>query len=190
MTTAIGTTKELFNRQLIYTDPQYIQGLGLWRYINVATVAEEVKKFGAILPIVSTESQANYSINLSFDIGGLPEITGARNSTTLTQRAQKLANNPAIGLPKAPEISDVKTILPINKTNQGDTIVFFFDIASLGYMDVSLRKPGYRSIRVKTNSYNSSRSTGPSLTATAPMVEDTEGSSATVSFDISDLNYV
>jgi len=189
MTTAIGTIKELFNRQFIYTDPQYIQGLGLWREVNLPPAPEDIQKIGAILPIVATESQSKYSVNLTFDINGLPEITGARNSTTLTQTARKLVNNRPIGLPTAPEISDVKAILPIKKVTQGATLAFIFDITSLGYMDISLRMPGYRRMRTKTNSYNSSRSTGPSLTATAPMVEDTEGSSATVSFDISDLNY-
>ena len=188
MSTAIGTVKAIFGRQFVYTDPQYIQGLGLWRDINVAPPASDFSTIDALLPIRASEVINNTTINLSFDINNLPEITSARNTTTFLGAAAKVRSYNSS--PAAPTISVINTIAPVRSVSTKDTAVLYFDITALSYLNLEETKAQYtRRIRAKANSYNSSRSGGPSLTATAPMVQDTEGSSATVSFDISDLNY-
>ena len=50
----IGTTKQLFDSTYIYIDPQYINGLGMWRVYPGVPEAEDITGLGAILPIVST----------------------------------------------------------------------------------------------------------------------------------------
>ena len=189
MSTAIGTVKGIFGRQFIYTDPQYIQGLGLWRDINVAPAATDFSNIDAILPIRVTQLPPDGSvINLNFDINSLPEITSARGTTTFLGAAAKIKSYNTS--PAAPTISVINTIAPVRSVATKDTAVLYFDITALSYLNLEETRAQYiRRIRAKANSYNSNRSGGPSLTATAPMVEDTEGSSATVSFDISDLNY-
>ena len=186
-TTDIGTVKTIFNRKYMITEPQFIQDLPLWRDVNIALPPDDVKKIGAVLPITSTESQDGTSTNLNFNIEGLPEITGAKGTATLLQSA---ANFWASGDgAAAPELIDIQTKLPVSKYQTESVTVLYFDISALDYMPLTSQLYKRRKVKVKTNSYNSSRSAGPSLTATAPMVEDTHGSSATVSFDISDLNY-
>ena len=83
------------------------------------------------------------------------------------------------------------TVAPVRKVVVDGTDVLYFDIGSLDYMpnDVVNFAERSRRMNTRTRPYNRSRSAGPSLTATEPMVQDTNGSSATVSFDISDLNY-
>ena len=188
MTAALGTTKAIFGRQFIYTDPQYIQGLGLWRDINVAPPATDFSNIDALLPIRAPELPDGTTVNLSFDIIALPEIVSARGTTAFLGAAAKVKSYNSS--PFAPEISTINTVAPVRSVATKDTAVLYFDISVLSYLDLAETKAQYnRRIRAKANSYNSNRSGGPSLTATAPMVEDTQGSSATVSFDISDLNY-
>ena len=188
MSTAIGTVKAIFGRQFVYTDPQYIQGLGLWRDTNVPPPATDFSTVDALLPITATELSNGVTVNLNFNINNLPEITSARNTTTFLGAAAKVRSYNSS--PAAPTISVINTIAPVRSVSTQDTAVLYFDISVLSYLNLEETRAQYtRRIRAKANSYNSNRSGGPSLTATAPMVEDTEGSSATVSFDISDLNY-
>ena len=184
----LGTVKTVFGRKYMYTDPQFIQGLPIWRDVNIALPPDDVKKIGAVLPITATLNENQTSTNLNFNIEGLPEITGAKGTATLLQSA---VNAWAAGDgDAAPELIIINTVLPVRKYQTDSVNVLYFDISSLDYMPlVSQEYKNGRKVKVKTNSYNRSRSAGPSLTATAPMVEDTLGSSATVSFDISDLNY-
>ena len=188
MSTAIGTIKSIFGRQFVYTDPQYIQGLGLWRDTNVPPPATDFSRIDALLPIRAEEILSNTSVNLNFDINDLPEITSARGTTTLLGAAARVRSYNSS--PAAPQVSTINAIAPVRSVTTKNTAVLYFDISTLSYLDLNETKAQYnRRIRAKANSYNRGRSGGPSLTATAPMVEDTVGSSATVSFDISDLNY-
>ena len=189
-TEPLGTTKTLFGREYVYIDPQLINGIGLWRDTNLPPAPIDITVIGAIAPIISTQYNQGREVNLSFDIEILEDVVTSSNKALIT--ADKLINDKNVFMPRAPQITSLKTIKPVFKIEQGTQTVLFFDISALDYFDLtSVHSKLYqRRMRTKTNSYNSSRSAGPSLTATAPMVEDTEGSSATVSFDITDLNYV
>ena len=78
----IGTTKQLFDSTYIYIDPQYINGLGMWRVYPGVPEAEDITGLGAILPIVSTALSPT-SVKVSFNIEALPDIRTSTTTTTL-----------------------------------------------------------------------------------------------------------
>ena len=67
----IGTTQQAFGSTYIYVDPQYINGLGMWRIYPGIPEAKDVTGLGAVLPIVSTDLGPE-SVKVSFNIAGLP----------------------------------------------------------------------------------------------------------------------
>tara|TARA_Y100000817_G_scaffold311801_1_gene304541 strand:- start:383 stop:955 length:573 start_codon:yes stop_codon:yes gene_type:complete len=189
MTADIGTIRSIFNRKYIYTDPQFVQNLGLWRDINVALPPDEIKKITALLPITATESIDGASTNLDFNIMNLPEMGEPAPKKTLLETARNFGRF-SLGT-RTPELTTLFTVAPVQKLVVDSVDVLYFDISTLDYMPdevVSFAEKSRR-MNTRTRPYNRNRSAGPSLTATEPMVQDTNGSSATVSFDISDLNY-
>ena len=64
----LGTNKYVFDSTFWGIDPQYIQGLNLWRQYPGIPEPRNVTSFGAILPIVATQNEAAQSVNISFSI--------------------------------------------------------------------------------------------------------------------------
>ena len=185
----VGTLKNQFHRTYIYADPQLIQGLDIWRDVNVPPKSTDFQQIGGVLPIVATETNGNTDVRLSFNILNLPEISSVLPPNTANKNeANFLLHSEDQQLPQAPTVTEIKTTAPIQKVFTNNVAILYFDIGTLGDMTVNpVEIRELKKIKVKTNSYNSSKSAGPSVSATAPMEADTIGSSVTVSFDINDL---
>ena len=184
----IGTTKRLFDSTYIYIDPQYINGLGMWRVYPGVPEPEDITGLGAILPIVSTALTPT-SVKVSFDIEDLTDVrTVATNSAVIN--AGILIQQPANSLPALEGKRKVETIKPVRHIEAGHKSILFFDINSLdraevkghgvGFVDTSREK-----YKVTLKGYNSSN--GVNIDSEAPMVDEVIGSTATFSFDITTL---
>ena len=185
----IGTTKQLFDSTYIFIDPQYIDGLGMWRVYPGIPKPEDITGLGAILPIVSTALSPT-SVKVSFNIQALPDIRTSTATTALTS-AQTLLGQPASSLPALSGQRQVQTIKPVRHIEALNKAILFFDITSLdrskpklgtriGFVDVSNAK-----YKVVVKDYNNSN--GVNIDSEAPMVDEVIGSTATFSFDITTL---
>ena len=184
----IGTTKQLFDSTYIYIDPQYVNGLGLWRVYPGVPEAEEITGLGAILPIVSTALSPT-SVKVSFDIEDLPSIT-ASVTRSAQQNAHTLIQQTATSFPALQGKQRVVTIKPVRHIDALHKSILFFDITSLdrtaivghgvGYVDTSPQK-----YKVAIKDYN--KGNGVNIDSEAPMVDEVSGSTATFSFDITTL---
>ena len=184
----IGTTKQLFDSTYIYIDPQYVNGLGLWRVYPGVPEPEEITGLGAILPIVSTPLSPT-SVKVSFNIEDLPSVATVATRSTLSD-AYKLIQQPASSLPTLQGKQKVVTIKPVRHIDALNKSILFFDITSLerteivgygvGYVDTSSQK-----YKVAVKDYN--KGNGVNIDSEAPMVDEVSGSTATFSFDITTL---
>ena len=187
-TLPLGTTKSFFGNTFIYVDPQYVQGLGLWRVYPGIPESSEFTGIGGVLPIVVKDTGTS-SIKVSFDITDLSSVKSARSNTSFLAAPHTLLQQPAEFLPDV-RSQTVVTIKPVRHFRAESKAVLFFDIKSLepaeivgrgvGYVDTSSKK---YSVAVKD--YNSSD--GVSIDSEAPMVDEVIGSTATFSFDITTL---
>ncbi len=185
----IGTVVTKFSNTFILTDPQYIQGLELWRQVLTPPKAGDIHGIAGVLPIIARNAVTTETVNVSFDINGLDPITNT--SGTLTPRNQAFAQlQNGIGTaPSALGINKVNTILPINSVQQSGLNVLYFDIQSLPQQTISRKEDeALRKSKVAVKPYNVNSSV--QITSDLPMVDDLQGDIATFSFDISDLNYV
>ena len=183
----LGTTKSFFNNTWSFVDPQYINGLGVWRVYPGIPEAKDVTGLGAILPIVSTDTGPQ-SVKVSFDIEDLTSVNTNTVGKSPLATAQGLMQH---GLPGyAPRNQKVETIKPVQHVRAADKAVLYFDIQSLdraeikghgvGFVDTSREK-----YKVTLKGYNSSN--GVNIDSEAPMVDEVIGSTATFSFDITTL---
>ena len=180
----IGTTQQAFGSTYIYVDPQYINGLGMWRIYPGIPEAADVTGLGAILPIVSTDLGPE-SVKVSFNIAGLPSEGISQLS------AFQLLQNPYASLPgMAPAGQTINTILPVNHVRAADKAVLYFDIQALERAEVKGRGLGFvdtsrEKYKVTLKGYN--KNNGVNIDSEAPMVDEVIGSTATFSFDITTL---
>ena len=185
---ALGTTKTQFGITWSYVDPQYIQGLGLWRVYPGIPEGPGLTGLGAVLPIVSEQLSNETSIKVSFDIENLPNIS-ATDNTSAFSTAISVMRNPI--LPRmAPASQTIVTIDPVRHVIAENKAVLYFNIAGLeqaeivghgvGYVDTSENK-----YKVTVKDYNNSN--GVNIDSEAPMVDEVIGSTATFSFDINTL---
>ncbi len=184
----IGTTKQLFDSTYIYIDPQYIDGLGMWRVYPGIPDPEEITGLGAILPIVSTALSPT-SVKVSFDIEDLTDVRTSATQSILTN-AGTLLQQPANSLPTLQGKQTVKTIKPVRHIDAAHKSILFFDINSLDKAEIVGYGAGYVDTRpekykVTVKRYNNSN--GVNIDSEAPMVDEVIGSTATFSFDITTL---
>ena len=187
----LGTTKQLFGNTFIYIDPQYVNGLGMWRVYPGIPEGKDVTGLGAILPIVSTDTGPK-SIKISFNISGLPSIAAALGNKSAEAKAHTLLQQPDVSLPgMAPASQTINAIIPVKHVRAATKAVLYFDITSLerapikvgtGVGDVDTSRDKYR---VTVKDYNNSN--GVNIDSEAPMVDEVIGSTATFSFDITTL---
>ena len=122
----LGTTQQVFGSTYIYVDPQYINGLGMWRIYPGIPEAADITGLGAILPIVSTDLGPE-SVKVSFNIAGLPA-----GGIEAKPKAFNLLQQSTFSLPgMAPAGQTINTILPVNHVRAADKAVLYFDIAGL-----------------------------------------------------------
>ena len=183
-TTYIGESKTIFANTFWKTDPQYVQNLPLWRQYPGVPEQGDITKFGAIMPIVATQSQAAKTVNVSFNIVDLPNT-----ATNLKSQAFNLLTKP--GLPGiAPAGQTVRTIDPVQAVRSKEAVALYFDITSLPRCEIGkagnrYSSYGSRQTRISSKPYNSSN--GVNLISEAPMVDEVIGTTATFSFDITKL---
>ena len=186
---AVGTVITKFNNSFIYTDPYFIQGLGLYRQVLAAPEPGDLFGLGAILPIVSQAlSEPAPTVNISFNIKDLQPVQAAAQNKSLLSKSYRLLQQPFDSLPvMAKKNMNIKTIEPVRNVRKGGAAVLFFDITSLqrtdivgigvGFSDTSKNK-----YRVRIKDYN--KSNGVNIDSEAPMVDEVIGNTATFSFDI------
>ena len=183
----LGTTKTIFKNTFVYVDPQYIDGLGLWRVYPGIPETSDFTGLGAILPIVSTEISAN-SIKVNFDIKDLSDINSVSSTTSYLTAAHGLIQKK---LPEmAPASQNIKTIKPVQHLRAVNKAVLYFNISSLEKAEIVGRGVNYVDIRpekykVTVKGYN--KNNGVNIDSEAPMVDEVIGSTATFSFDITTL---
>ena len=183
----LGTTKNIFNNTFAYVDPQYVDGLGLWRVYPGIPEAQDITEIGAILPIVSNQVNQT-TIKISFDIENLPDITATSNTSAFTA-ALGLMQEPKLPF-IAPSSQRVVTIAPVEHIKAANKAVLYFNIAVLGKCEVVGHGVGYVDTsspksKVTIKDYNNSN--GVNIDSEAPMVDEVVGSTATFSFDITTL---
>lgn len=191
-TLPVGTVVTEFNNSFIFTDPFYINGLGLYRQVLKAAEPGDVFGLGAILPIVSQSlASPAPTVKVSFNIEDLKPITDAPQNKSLLSKSFQLLQQTSSSLPvMAPASMTIKTIEPVRHVRKAGAAVLFFDITSLqraeiiglgsGYVDTSRQK-----YKVTLKGYNNSN--GVNIDSEAPMVDEVIGSTATFSFDITTL---
>ena len=186
----LGTTKTIFKNTFVYVDPQYVDGLGLWRVYPGIPESSDLTGIGGILPIVVQDTGPK-SINVKFDIVDLPSITTSRSNKSFLFAANNLMQQPASALSGfAPASQNIKTIAPVQNLRAQSKAVLYFDITSLsrtqivgkgvGYVDTSRQK-----YKIAVKDYNNSN--GVNIDSEAPMVDEVIGNTATFSFDITTL---
>ena len=189
----LGTTKSIFGNTFVYVDPQYIDGLGLWRVYPGIPESSDLTGIGGILPIAVQDTGAK-SIKVSFNIAGLSSVSSARSNTSFLSAANTLLQQPDVSLAGiAPASQNIQTIAPVQNLRAQSKAVLYFDITSLspteivghgaGYVDTSSKK-----YKVAVKDYNNSN--GVNIDSEAPMVDEVIGSTATFSFDITALSKV
>ena len=188
MTVSYGIGKTQFSSTFWKTDPQYVQNLSLWRQYPGIPEVGDVTKFGAILPIVATQSESAKSVNVSFSIFDLPST----NSISLKSQAFNLLTEP--GLPgMAPQGMTVNTIAPVQAVRSTAAVALYFDIASVPRAEIGTEGNMYssygslnpRKTRISAKAYNVSN--GVNIISEPPMVDEVVGTTATFSFDITEL---
>jgi len=187
-TLPIGTVVTKFSNTFILTDPQYIQGLELWRQVVLPPAAEDIHGIAGVLPIVTRNSTTTEAVNVSFDIGSLASVFANTGVYTPKNKAFAQLQNGIGTAPTAPGINAVNTILPINSVKQSGLDVLYFDIESLEQMTLSKGEDRAQKYKVAVKPYNVNSSV--QITSDLPMVDEVNGDVATFSFDITDLNYV
>lgn len=186
----LGTTKSIFGNTFVYVDPQYIDGLGLWRVYPGIPESSDLTGIGGVLPITVQDTGAA-SIKVSFNIAGLSSVSSARSNKSFLSAANTLLQQPASSLAGiAPASQNIQTIAPVQNLRAQSKAVLYFDISSLspaeivghgaGYVDTSAKK-----YRVAVKDYNNSN--GVNIDSEAPMVDEVIGNTATFSFDITTL---
>ena len=183
----LGTTKTAFNNTWSYVDPQYVEGLGIWRVYPGIPEAKDVTGLGAILPIVSTDT-GTQSVKVSFDIEDLRSVNAPSPTTSYLSAAHGLMQSHLGGSAPAGQI--ILTVKPVQHLRASEKAILYFDISSLqrekivghgvGYVDTSREK-----YRVTVKDYN--KSNGVNIDSEAPMVDEVIGNTATFSFDITTL---
>ena len=125
----LGTTKTQFGITWSYVDPQYIQGLGVWRVYPGIPEAPGLTGLGAVLPIVSEQLVDEASIKVSFDIESLPNVSATTNKSAFST-AIGVMQNPT--LPQmAPAGQTIITIDPVRHVIAKNKAVLYFNIAGL-----------------------------------------------------------
>ena len=181
----LGTTQQAFGSTYIYVDPQYINGLGMWRIYPGIPEAADVTGLGAILPIVSTDLGPE-SVKVSFNIAGLPS-----GGIEAKPKAFNLLQQSTFSLPgMAPAGQTINTILPVNHVRAADKAVLYFDIAGLDKAEIVGHGVGYvdtrpQKYKVAVKDYNNSN--GVNIDSETPMVDEVTANTATFSFDITTL---
>lgn len=184
----LGTNKYVFDSTFWGIDPQYIQGINLWRQYPGIPEPRNVTSFGAILPIVATQNVAAQSVNISFSIIDLPETS----TYTGKALASKLVTQPGLTA-FAPAGMTIKTVPPVQQIRSNEAVVLYFSINSLPRVEIGKQGNMYSSYgtlnprknRISVKSYNVSN--GVNIISEPPMVDEIAGSTATFSFDITEL---
>ncbi len=188
-TIPIGTIVTKFSNTFIRTDPDYVQGLGLWRQVVLPPKADDIYGIGAVLPIVALNSANVDKVNVSFNINGLDAIGTSVGTYSDKSKAIALSSAGPTALPTAPGINQVNTILPVESIKINGANVLYFNISALEAHTLGRKEDeALRKSRVAIKPYNVNSSV--QITSDPPMVDDIQGDIATFSFDISDLNYV
>ena len=178
----LGQVQYQFNRSYIWTNPNSVSGLGLWRDINVPPEPSSVIGLFAVLPIVDDYDATTETSKLSFTIDRLDDIDVTENSSYLKTMLAQVRRPPESGSPLA-SLPKVQASLPIVSQSSARVVVIGFDITELPYVDID---PA-RKYSVKVNSYNGNKPV--SISATVPIVEETAGNIVDLSFDITALDY-
>lgn len=183
----LGTTKTKFQNTWTYVDPQYIEGLGLWRVYPGVPEASDLTGLGSILPIVTTDL-LNSVIKVSFDIEALPDIAATSNVSAFTAAHGLMQQDNLADM--APTTQKVVTIKPVQHIRAANKAILYFDIATLNRCEVVGHGVGYVDTtspksKVTIKDYNNSN--GVNIDSEAPMVDEVIGSTATFSFDITTL---
>jgi len=187
-TLPIGTVVTKFSNTFILTDPQYIQGLELWRQVLTPPKANDIHGIAAILPVVTRNSTTTEAVNVSFNIGALASVFANTGVYTPKNKAFAQLQNGIGTAPTAPGINTINTILPINSVKQSGLDVLYFDIEGLEQMTITIAEEREQKYKVAVKPYNVNSSV--QITSDLPMVDEVNGDVATFSFDITDLNYV
>ena len=185
-TVPLGTIQTRFNNTFINTDPDYVVGLNLWRQVMAIPESADVTGLGGVLPIVVNQLVANKSVNVFFNIVGLPSSTATK---TQQSQAYSFLNQP--GLPVfAPSSQIIKSVAPVQHVRSDTKAVLYFDIKSVPRAEIGSEGNMYSDYGSKKNKisvkpYNGSN--GVNITSEAPMVDEVLGDTATFSFDITKL---
>jgi len=186
-TIPLGTIATVFNNTFIYTDPQYVNGLQLWRQLPAVPESTDVTGLGGILPVVVQQETAQKTVNVSFNIVGLPLVT----SKSQQAQAYSLLQQPYNSLPGfAPKAQSIRTLAPVRHVTKSDAAVLYFDIKSVPRAEIGSEgnmysSYGSRKNKISVKPYNGSN--GVNITSEAPMVDEVLGDTATFSFDITKL---
>jgi len=178
----LGQVQYQFNRSYIWTNPNAVKNLGLWRDINVPPEPSSVIGLFAVLPIVDDYNATTQTSNLSFTIDRLDDIDVTENSSYLKSMLAQVRRPAESGSPLA-SLPTVQTSLPMVSQSSARVVVIGFDITALPYVEVEPAKK----YSVKVNSYNGNKPV--SISATVPIVEETAGNIVDLSFDITALDY-
>ena len=183
----VGELRYKFNRSYIYTDPQYVGNLGIWRDVNVPSEPENVFGLFAVKPIIDTYDKDTKTSNLSFSIDALDNsgvVDGTlTNRSYLKSMLAQLRRPAQSGSPMA-SLPKVQTTLPMASATSTRAVVISFDIADLDYVEIEPAKK----YSVKTNAYNGNNPVN--IKATVPIIEESAGDIVDLSFDITALDYV
>ena len=188
MTTGVVEVFNRFGRTFVLTDPGYVKGLEIFRDVNAVPERRDITGLGAILPIIANTDKQNQSVKVSFSITELINVTNNGKSEAfnlLQQPAHELAGF-------APAAQTIKTVKPVQHVSKNGAAVLFFNIGSLSPVLIASAGNKYSSYgsrakktRISVKPYN--KSSGANITSDPPMVDTVVGSTATFSFDITEL---
>ena len=185
-TIPLGTIQTRFNNTFINTDPDYVVGLNLWRQVMGIPESADVTGLGGVLPIVVNQLVENRSVNIFFNIVGLPSSTASK---TQQSQAYSFLNQPTLPV-FAPASQVIKSVAPVQHVRTEAKAVLYFDIKSVPRAEIGSEGNMYSDYGSKKNKisvkpYNGSN--GVNITSEAPMVDEVVGDTATFSFDITKL---
>jgi len=186
-TLPLGTTKNIFGNTFIYVDPQYVNGLGLWRVYPGIPEPSDVTGLAGILPIVVEDTSAT-SIKVKFDIEDLPDITATVNTSAFTAAHGLMQSATLPGM--APAGQTILTIAPVQHVRAQSKAVLYFDIKSLKEAEIVGFGAGYVDTRpekykVTVKDYN--KSNGVNIDSEAPMVDEVIGSTGDRDWETNNL---
>ena len=179
----LGDLKYLFNRTYVWTDPQYVNGLGIWRDVNVPPLATDVFGLFAVAPIVDSFDKDTETTTLSFDVNILEDVNGIDNRTSYIKGMLEQLRRPATSGSPISGLPDIRASLPMVSVKSTRAVAIGFDIIDLPYVEIEPPKK----FTVKTNTYNGNNPVN--IKATVPIVETSSGDIVDLSFDITALDY-